>query len=561
LVGHPFDINGVIGHNEFSGLKVLFINMPLRESAMPNTPPEGPGILASILRKYGAEPAIIDLNGYRIKTSDNSHRHLTLEESEFLIEKHIHQKGEPDLVAFSGMITTLRWQENVAKIIRNLLPDCFLVTGGGLATELKQGLFNWIPEMNGIAHSEGDDVIISIARDSLVAKECGQYSKGNILKWSPYFLSDEERPRFLYSGNRPKNLDDIPYASWDLLESDPVGHNIIEDYIKIPVWGSKANNSSSTSFTMDRSLTTVSSRGCPYACAFCYRGAQGERNYGIRSPEHIAKQMREYVDKYNVDFIGFPDDNFAVSVPRINDMVRVFSEYGFDRDSIRWGTHTRLDEADERVKAMSKSGCIYIGFGAESASENTLIRMNKGGHILKNGFTPTKVNGEVYDFPTTMFNGIRNCRDVGIHANCTWIMSYPMETLKDLKTSVAFIVWQQEFMTEGLTKGTLEYQQAFDSVNRKMFTVTAYPGTAMFKDTISKEMLTKNFGIRYDDNGEPICDDKFHTYVLELDDATKVLHNSDGEPLNFGAMSMENFLQAREYIDTDNIEKILDMKE
>jgi hypothetical protein len=36
--------------DELKGIKITFINMPLRETATPNTPPEGPGILAAIVR-------------------------------------------------------------------------------------------------------------------------------------------------------------------------------------------------------------------------------------------------------------------------------------------------------------------------------------------------------------------------------------------------------------------------------------------------------------------------------------------------------------------------------
>ena len=43
-------------------MKVTFINMPLRESALPNTPPEGPLILSSILRNDGVEVHLLDLN-------------------------------------------------------------------------------------------------------------------------------------------------------------------------------------------------------------------------------------------------------------------------------------------------------------------------------------------------------------------------------------------------------------------------------------------------------------------------------------------------------------------
>ena len=556
------DLVSGISHNEFSGLKVTFINMPLRESALPNTPPEGPLILSAILRKFEADVHIIDLNGYRIKDEDAENRglpngrHMSLKEAEDMFLRHLSNKGEQDIIAFSGKITTLRWQEEMAKIVRKHLPDCFLVSGNGLATEIKAGLFNWIPELDGVARSEGDDAILVIAKDAKLIKEMGIKNAINSGKLSPFYKGEIlGKHRFLYEGNRPSNLDDIPYGAIDLLESDPYGYNLLEDYINVPVWGIGANNSSATPFTMKRSLTTVSSRGCPYSCAFCYRGAQGERNYGMRTPEHIAKQVRGYVDNYGLDFIGFPDDNFAVSKKRIKQFPKVFSEYGLDK--VRWGTHTRMDEADARLWDMAKSGCVYIGFGAESASPSTLKKMQKGGFILRNGIENIIVNGSSYGFPKTMVDAIRNCRDTGIHANCTWIMAYPGETLADLKISVAFILWQQRFWTEGIKIGSEQYKSALAGVNSKMFTATAYPGTDMWK--VVKPKLQQHFDISYSKFGQPICDDNFHNYVLELDDATKILNDKDGDPVNFGEMPMDQFLQAREHIDSGEIDKILNM--
>tara|TARA_R110000824_G_scaffold174752_3_gene352893 strand:- start:1011 stop:2642 length:1632 start_codon:yes stop_codon:yes gene_type:complete len=543
-------------------MKITFVNMPLRESALPNTPPEGPLILASILKNSGFEVHLLDLNSYRItdelskKKGLSNGRHLTYRETEDLIYKHLSNVGDQDIFAFSGKITTLRWQEEVAKIVKKLQPDCFLVTGNGLATEIKTGLFNWIPELDAIARSEGDTIILDIANDAQLIKENGIKSAINSSKIrANSTIEINGKYKFIYEGGRPKNLDDIPYGALELLESDPYGHNILEDYIKVPVWGIAANNSSATPFTMKRSLTTVSSRGCPYSCAFCYRGAQGERNYGMRSPEHIAKQIRGYVDKYSLDFVGFPDDNFAVDKRRIRRFPEVFEEYGIS--DIRWGTHTRMDEADQRVFDMSRSGCVYIGFGAESASPHTLTEMNKGGFILRNGVTPTKINGKMYEFPTTMVNAVRNCAEANVHANCTWIMAYPGEELKHLKTSIAFILWQQQFWTNGLTPGTSRYEANLAGVNQKMFTATAYPGTEMWR--VVKPKLTKHFGITYDKFGQPTCDNNFHKYVLELDDATKVLNDKNGNPVNFGEMPLDTFLQAREYVDAGNIEKVLEM--
>ena len=547
--------------DDLKGVKITFINMPLRESAIPNFPPEGTCILSAIIRKYGGDPHIVDLNAYRIKdkhTADHlsNGRHLTYKEAEDMIATHLSNVGDQDVIAFSGKITTLKWQEEVAKIIKKLQPDCFLVSGNGLATEIKRGLFRWIPELDAVARSEGDGIIFDICKDGKLIKEIGwtkAIASGKLSK--SYAGEIEGRDRFVYEGNRPANLDDIPYPAYDLLESDPYGHNVLEDYINAVKWGTGANNSSATPFTMKRSLSTVSSRGCPYACTFCYRGSQGERNYGIRSATDIAIQIKEYVDKYNLDFIAFPDDNFAVQKKRIASMIPVFKEFGIDH--VRWGTHTRMDEADDRAFKMAEAGCVYIGFGAESASEHTLTLMKKGGFILKNGLVPTEVNGKMYNFPKTMMTAIKNCAKAGIHANCTWIMAYPGEELVHLKTSVAFIIWQQQFWTNGHTPGTPDYKRLKDGVNRNMFTATAYPGTEMWR--VVKTKLEKHFGISHDKFGNPICDDNFHQYVLELDDATKILNDRDGNPVNFGSMSMEDFLQARQHIDNDEIEKILEM--
>lgn len=550
-------------YRDLSGIKCTFVNMPLRESAQPNTPPEGPLILASILRKNGAEPRLLDLNAYR--TLDQTRpelingRHLTLQEAESLFARHLSKYGDQDIVAFSGMITTLRWQEAMAQIVKKLQPECFLVTGGGLATELRIGLFKWIPHLDAVAHSEGDESILIIANDVKAIKEFGfrkAYLSG---KLSSYCIDDTvgKFGRFLYAGKRPQNLDEIPYGALDLLENDPDGRNLLEEiYIPTPVWGGSANNSSATSFTMERSLTTVSSRGCPYACSFCYRGAQGERNYRMRSAKHLADQVQNLINDYHLDFIGHPDDNFGIDRKRITELPDVYKKLGIN---IRWGTHTRLDEADDRVVSMAEAGCVYIGFGAESASPPVIQRMNKGGFILKNGITPVKINGETFEFPTTMVTGIKNCQNYGIHANCTWIMGYPGETLTDLQTSVAFILWQQQLATEGFMQGSEAFRRAFDSVNRKMFTATAYPGTEMFRDPYARALLQEHFRITFDELGEPVCDETLHQYILELDDATKVLHNNFGIPLNFGALNPDQFLLARSYIDNDQIEKILDM--
>ena len=564
---HPSNFVSQLGYDALKGINVAFINMPLRETAKPNTPPQGPGLMASRLRQYGADVSIIDLNAYRIRDEVAARRnlslgrHLTREEASGLMSRHFAKHGAPDVIALSGMITTLRWQEFSASAARALVPDAFIISGGGLATEIREGLLSWIPELDAVVHSEGDDVMLLIAHDVKQASDRGFRNNIVMLDDRPYRSRAGSRG-LLYHGDRPQSLDKLPFAAWDLLHKDVDGNTLLEWYIHTPVWGGDANNSSATSFTMKRSLTTVSSRGCPHACKFCFRGAQGERDYGMRSTDNLRKEAEWLLKSYNIDFLGFPDDNFAVNTNRMKELPSTLRGL-----NLRWGTHTRLDEADmQRLVPMRESGCVYIGFGAESASAHVLELMGKGGHILrpKGAKENQLVSVGDFQFPLTMMEGIGNCRSLGIHGNCTWIMGYPGETLRDLKTSVAFVQWQIAEATRGKTPGTPDHQNAFDSINRKMFVATAYPGTEMCRNERVQDLLKAHFGVSFQTvscKTEPVVDEHLRNYVLELDDATKVMHGTDGEPIYYGAMAMDQFLEARSYVDGGVPEKILDMKE
>jgi radical SAM superfamily enzyme YgiQ (UPF0313 family) len=573
---NPSSIIDGIDKTILGGTKVTLINLPIREQATPNNPPLGLALLASQLQRYGVEVNIIDLNSYRIQDSDSkilqlsNGRVLNDDETYKLLADTFNKCGNQDLIGLSGLITTLDWQAKIAKYIRKLQPESLLVSGGGLATEFRGILFKWIPELDGVAHSEGDDIILKIAFDAKIIHEYGLKSAINSGKLDPYYLGlHKGRPRFFYDGGRPNDLDNLPFPAWDLIKTDVYGQPVLEKYIQTPVWGMDANNSSAANFSMERSLSMISSRGCPFACNFCFRGAQGERNYGVRSAQNIIDEIVYDYDNYNVDFIGIVDDNFMVQPKRINDLADKIKPILSDIN-IRWGTHGRLDEAADlrpgkddtfvmnkikRVDQMSEAGCVYIGFGAESASPNTLEAMGKGGFILSNGLVD--ING--YSFPRTMIEGIKNSKNANIHANCTWIMGYPGETLLDLKTTVAFIKWQEEFYTEGLNPGTAEYNSNLSSVNKMLFVASAYPGTEMFKDPVVREKLNKTFNINFENNnGNPIPDKNFRNYVSSLDDATKVLEG-EGGTLFYGNMEVDDFLTARSYVENNEIYKILDM--
>lgn len=532
---HPADTIAGYAPDALKELNALLINVPLRASAPPNCAPMGPALLAARLRQYGAKVTVIDLNAYRLPDLRDGLKHISELAAANHIFDHVQKYGTPHLVGLSGKITTLRWQKFIAELISNYLPDALLVSGGGLATEFREGLFNWIPQLDAVCHSEGDDVIIEIGKDAL----------------DPH----KKVLHHVYAGDRPRDLDKTPMPAWDLWNEDVYGEDLLTKYLENPIWGLEANNSSATPFKMKRSLNTISSRGCSYACNFCFKGAQGERNYGVRSANVIAEEIAHYHERYGVDFVALLDDNCMIDAGRMKDFVDTVGAV-CKVTGVRWGTHGRLDEAadlrpghgplpkeERRVELMSKAGCIYIGFGAESASEKVLHAMGKGGFMLANG--TERIYGR--DLPRTMLEGYRNTIEAGIHGNCTWISGYPTEKLKDLQDSITFILWQRELI------------QNKDAVSAKLFCAQAYPGTELFKHPKVKAILAEGFGISFDSAGEPICDDALEAYVLELDDAKKVLTDKFGKPVYYGDMTMVQFEKCRTLIDEGRISEILNL--
>lgn len=527
------------------GVRVLFLNMPIREHARPNNVPLGPAILAARLRELGVDASILDLNAYRKHDTNNAAgRWIDEKELHNLLNGYLYKHGDQDLVCMSGLITTLTWQSKVARVVRNLQPHTFICSGGGLATHFCRVLFDWIPELDAVAHGEGDDVILKIAYDSKLISNIGIDKAGDKLK--PYHDGMYAgRHRFFYDGGRPKDLDSLPYPAMDAFS-----HNSIERYIQVPIWGAAARNSSAAPFSSCRSLNVVSSRGCPHDCAFCYREMQGARNYGTRSADDLFAEIELLWSRYNLDFIGIVDDNFATNRKRIERFNELAAGCEF-----AWGTHARLDDIarEGMPELLARAGCKYIGFGAESASPAVLERMNKGGTVLAETIT---LGG--YTFPRCYVEAITRARRNDIHSNCTWIMGYPGETLEDLKTSVAFQQWQEEFVTGGAIPGTEEFARARASVNRQFFTATAYPGTALFREPVVRQKLAQHYGIAFVDD-EPVADDNLRRYVEALEDASKVL-GDDGAPLNYSEMDDDTFLEARAYIDEGRAYKILEMR-
>lgn len=434
-------------------MKIVFINPPIRPQAPPNNVPLGIYYLGAHIKHVHPDYQIsyVDLNKYRPVPS--------FEIAPFVLN-HL---PVADVYMISGLITTYEWQRYILRFLLWHRPLATRIAGGGLASNLGEDYFSQITA-DAICVGPGEPVILDILED----------------------IQNRDLKR-VYRGSPPKDLDSMANIEWDAVDG-------LETYISNPIWGGTARNSSYIPFTMNRSLSIVTSRGCPRECAFCNRDITGGRRYRTRSAKHVLAEVEHLQKTYSLDFMGFVDDNFAVSQKRLEGLCE-----GLRGMPIHWGGHPRFDEADDEnlLCLMRESGCLYLGFGGESANPDILEAMKKGND------------------PEQMKRVLGYCRAQGIHPNVTWMMGWPGETRTQVRDTAEFII-------------------KYAPENPRMFVATAYPNTELWDQVESK--ILDRFGSLID-------------YVQALGDANLPL-------VNYTAMPDEEFLEVAEMARTGRLDEI-----
>lgn len=117
----------------------------------------------------------------------------------------------------------------------------------------------------------------------------------------------------------------------------------------------------------------ISSRGCPFKCAFCNANHQ---RYRTRSPKSFVDEIEHNLKQFNIRDFDVYDSTFSADRKRIveicDEILRRKLEVGF---TIR----SRVDAVDkEMIDKLKSAGCYAIMYGVESSDPEILRKMNKG---------------------------------------------------------------------------------------------------------------------------------------------------------------------------------------
>ncbi|MBQ9879250.1 MAG: radical SAM protein [Clostridia bacterium] len=171
-------------------------------------------------------------------------------------------------------------------------------------------------------------------------------------------------------------------------------------------------------FSPETVLPVQLGKGCYWGkCAFCdfYTGQQ---KFDIKGVRHAADEVEYLKNRYGVDHFIFVDE--AVP-PRFYD--KFIDELNARGIRIHFYSFARLDRGFTRglLKKLHDSGAEYFSWGFEAASPRLLELMNKG-----------------ID-PDVRMRILRDCVDIGMWTQCTFLLGYPTETPEELQATIDVI--------------------------------------------------------------------------------------------------------------------------
>jgi anaerobic magnesium-protoporphyrin IX monomethyl ester cyclase len=335
-------------------MNILLIDPPFKRftGLINNYYPIGLTYLAAVLRQNGYEVSIYEVDAADKPTDlDFTHEYdrydLYLQgvnDSGHPIWQEIQRKlkdCKPDLVGITAVTPKIASALKVADLCKEYNPHIPVVMGGAHPTVSPEQSINH-NAIDFIVRGEGERSFLQLVK-AIGAGE-RNFSQINGISYC-------ENGKIIH--NLPsefiKDLDSVPFPSRNLLMN-------IQNY---------------TSEDMGCILT---SRGCPFRCAYCYHPWKGK--FHFRSIDNVVEEIKQVMKDYGTRQFTFKDDTFTAKRSHVMEFCeRIIKE----KININWDCTTRVDRIDdEMLKLMIKAGCNIIKVGVETGSQRILDETNKG---------------------------------------------------------------------------------------------------------------------------------------------------------------------------------------
>ena len=292
-------------------------------------------VLAAVLRDRGYDVAIVDAKAGGVTLDEATQRVAAL---------------APDVLGISATTISITNGARIAAAVRERLPDLVTVVGGPHVSAIPEETLGRFPALDWGVVGEGERVFPPLL-DALAAGRSPAGLAGVVGR------DGDGIPRAAARAPYIEDLDSLPLPAWDLL-GDAFPHRFgpsIFNYRRTPV------------------ASIVTSRGCPFSCAFCDRSTSGTRGryHGV---EYVMELCRTLAGR-GVRHVLIYDDLFTVKKRRVVELAEAMIRA---RLPFTWSCNSHPNLLDlDTMRLMKRAGCWQIAYGIESGSQRVLDHVKR----------------------------------------------------------------------------------------------------------------------------------------------------------------------------------------
>jgi len=345
----------------------------------------GVAALSGALRAVGADTKLLNL-------SDSLY---DLPDTESILD--VVRDYDPDLICFSVMTQQYKYAVEIARAIKERF--AFPLAIGGVHCAMvphevaREQIFDYIgigecdialPRLLEAIKAEGDVTAI----DNIWALRDGDYVRNGV-------------------GDFP-DLDELPPKDFEIFDLD---HMLSR---------------------MNGWMSLLSSRGCPFACSYCfnhkimerYRSEAGAKasSYLRRYPlERVLSEARSLKERHRgIETFIFDDDLFTLGEKEVIDFCEGYQELGL---GVPFVVNAHVQSFTRPMAAALKdAGCLIVKFGLESGSER--IRRD----VLNRRMTNDQI-----------VRAFSAAHEAGLHTSAFLMLGLPLETRDDMEATIDLV--------------------------------------------------------------------------------------------------------------------------
>jgi radical SAM superfamily enzyme YgiQ (UPF0313 family) len=253
--------------------KIALVNPPLLKGAShhPSFPPLGLTYLAAVLDQDDHEVKIIDCPICEI-----DHEKLKAELASFA----------PALVGITSMTPMISSAFQSARVAKEACPDSTVIIGGTHASFMDKQILSQEAAVDIVVRGEGEQTLLELAQHSANSDSFHEID-GITFKNNDGQIIQTPNRDFI------QNLDELPFPAYKYIPLE-----------KYKIFGKTH-------------LPVMTSRGCPYQCAFCVASQVFGAKFRARSPKNVVDEIEWLRDVHGADGISFQDDTLTIGRNRI----------------------------------------------------------------------------------------------------------------------------------------------------------------------------------------------------------------------------------------------------